>query len=90
MKVKFFADIRPLAGCDELEWQEAAPTVGALLAGLARRLGVPFGKRVIPDGALSATIILMVNGRNVHLLQGLETPLAPDDTVVVFPMVAGG
>jgi molybdopterin synthase sulfur carrier subunit len=45
---------------------------------------------VFSGAELSGEIIILVNGRNVRYLQGLETPLAADDEVSIFPMVAGG
>ena len=38
----------------------------------------------------SPEIIILVNGRNVVHLRRLDTPLADDDEVSIFPMVAGG
>ena len=35
-------------------------------------------------------MIILVNGRNILHLNGVQTPLNPDDVVAVFPMVAGG
>jgi molybdopterin synthase sulfur carrier subunit len=35
-------------------------------------------------------VIIMVNGRDYRHLQGLDTPLHPDDTVTLFPPIAGG
>jgi molybdopterin converting factor small subunit len=45
---------------------------------------------VFDQGAMSPVMILLVNGRNVRLTGGLATPLAAQDEVSVFPMVAGG
>ncbi len=39
---------------------------------------------------LKDNIILMVNGRAIQHLEGLETPLKEGDTLSVFPTVAGG
>ena len=39
---------------------------------------------------LSPEIIILVNGRNVVYSGRLEAPLAADDEVSIFPMVAGG
>ena len=90
MVVRYFADIRPLAGTDEEELGKVPPTVNALLTSLAAAKGAAFERRVFEGGKLSSTIILLVNGRNVLHLNGVETALKPDDVVAVFPMVAGG
>ena len=90
MVVRYFADIRTLARTDEEQRSAAPPTVNALLAVLAADKGAAFEKRVFEGGKLSDTIILLVNGRNIKHLNGVETALKPDDVVAVFPMVAGG
>ena len=90
MVVRYFADIRTLAGTDEEERTSAPPTLNALLAVLAAEKGAAFEKRVFDGGKLSDTMIILVNGRNILHLNGVQTPLKPDDVVAVFPMVAGG
>jgi molybdopterin synthase sulfur carrier subunit len=90
MIVKYFADIRKLAEVDEELPEGAPPTLRALLAQLAHRHGPAFEKRVFEGGQLSTTLIVLVNGRNIEHLKGLDTPLGPEDTVAVFPMIAGG
>jgi len=88
--LKYFADIRTLTGCGEQQWTKAAPTLQALLRELASQYGAAFEKKIFPEGRLSSTMIILVNGQDVELLNGLETPLTPEDNVVFFPMVAGG
>ena len=50
MVVKYFADIRSLAGTEEQEWTAAAPTLRSLLTGLAAQKGAAFEKRVFEGG----------------------------------------
>ena len=54
--------------------------------------GVGADAVAIDPGAatLNDQIIILVNGRNVLFLNGLDTPLGADDEVSIFPMVAGG
>jgi MoaD family protein len=88
--VKYFATFRELAG--EREWQvDSAPSdLGELLRLLSDRYGPAFRNAVFEGDALHRELILLVNGRNVRLSGGLDTPLQPADEVSVFPMVAGG
>ena len=90
MILKYFADIRTLTGCGEQRWTKAAPTLHALLTELATQYGAAFEKKVFQEGRLSSSMIILVNGQDVELLNGLETTLGPEDNVVFFPMVAGG
>jgi molybdopterin synthase sulfur carrier subunit len=86
VKVQFFATIRE----NERQWDQPAATVRDLLLGLASRYGARLEQKMITSEGLNPAIIVLVNGRNVVHLSGLDTPLAPDDVVSIFPMVAGG
>ncbi len=93
MTIQFFAYLRDpaYAGCREMAWP-AASDLRALGEQLCARLGPRFrGEFFSPDGQrLGERVIVMVNGRRVDFLQGLDTPLRESDTVLVFPVVAGG
>ena len=90
MDVQYFATFRDLAGERARRIDEPPATVGELLQALAGRYGAAFRRAVFDGDRLSAIVIILVNGRNVHFTGGLDTPLAPDDQVSIFPMVAGG
>ena len=66
--------------------------MGALGEDLSRRFGPRFrGEFFSPAGdALGEKIIVLVNGRRVEFLSGLDTLLKDSDTVQIFPVVAGG
>jgi len=61
-----------------------------LLTTLAGRYGTSFRRAVFSGDSLNGEIIILVNGRNVLYLQGLDTALGADDEISIFPMVAGG
>lgn len=87
--VKLFGLLRKVLGVERFE--TTAATVGAALAEGRARFGEPFAAEVFgPDGALSPGVILLVDGRNVHFLQGLATPLDARAEVHLFPPSAGG
>ena len=94
MTIRFFAYIRDaeFAGCKEMQWDEPCKD----LRTLGKALGERFGKRFhdeffSPDESeLGERIIVIINGRRSEFLQGLDTPLSPNDTVQIFPVVAGG
>ena len=46
--------------------------------------------RVTADGALSPFVNVYVNDRDVRYRDGMETPVGPDDTVILLPAMAGG
>jgi len=90
MIVSYFATIRTYTGETARRLDSAPPTLRLLLLQLAERYGTSFRRAVFAGAELSAQIIILVNGRNVLYLQGLETQLKASDEVSIFPMVAGG
>ena len=93
MTIQFFAYLRETkyAGCKEMTCP-APETVAKLGEELSRRFGQAFQAEFFsPDRtALGERVIVMVNGRRIEFLQGLDTPLTDRDTVQIFPVVAGG
>ncbi len=90
MIVKYFATIRTYTGESERRVDDPPPTLGPLLEALAARYGRPFRRAVFVDDELNPEIIILVNGRNVLYSGRLEAPLADEDEISIFPMVAGG
>lgn len=94
MTVKFFAYFRDpaYAGCKETEWPHDTGTVLELCRQIADAYGDKFRQELLtPEGdGISERSIVMVNGRRIEFLEGTETPLKDTDTVLVFPVVAGG
>jgi MoaD family protein len=79
----------PNRGVDRREQDIPAATVGDLLAELGRRY--PALRPLLEERRGDRPYVkVMVNGRLLEQLQGLDTPLGPEDTVGVFPPVAGG
>lgn len=93
MTVQFFAYLRDpeFAGCRETSWPHA-PTLRSLGEQLSEAFGARFrGEFFTPEGnALGERVIVMVNGRRAEFLDGLDTALQDTDTVLIFPVVAGG
>ncbi len=88
--VRVFADLVPVIGRrHSLELEDGA-TVGSLTSLLAKKAGQKrrgyLGNYRITGGDLA----ILVNGRNIDLLEGLKTPLSDGDEVVFMPPAAGG
>jgi molybdopterin synthase sulfur carrier subunit len=90
MTVKYFATIRTYTGETERRLDDAPADLRELLTTLAGRYGTSFRRAVFSGDSLNGEIIILVNGRNVLYLQGLDTALGADDEISIFPMVAGG
>ncbi len=91
MQVKFYATLRDLLGVTtvELPLQEAT-TVGAVLAELTARYPALAAKLWREDGDLSKQLSVMLNGRAITFLQGLQTEAGPGDQLALFPPIGGG
>lgn len=93
MKVKFFAYLRDrdYAGCKEI----SVPACRDLRE-LGELLGTKYGRKMeefyfSPDkSTFGEQAIVLVNGRRAEFLQGIDTGLSGEDTVLLFPVVAGG
>jgi len=48
------------------------------------------GPRVLPDGTLPAFVNIFVDGDDVRMLDGLDTSVRPESTILLLPAVAGG
>lgn len=67
----------------------AGATVAAVLDDLFARHPA-LRDRVTDEGRLSRFVNVYVNDRDVRYREGLDTPVGPDDTVILLPAMAGG
>ena len=74
--------LRELAGGAEVSL--AGSSVGELLRALVKKTGPTMEALLFADGALSRDARILKNGRNVALLDGLETEIEENDTVTVY------
>jgi len=90
VRVKFFTYLRDYTNCSETD-VSAVSTVGGLIRLLGERYGSKLGEKLLtPEGDLEAEIVIMINGRHVVHLGGIDAPLKDDDVVQIFPLVDGG
>lgn len=80
-RVRLFAGLREAAGTDRDEIE--ASTVKALLEEARAKYGGKFSEAL---GYASVA----VNQRDIRELQGMETPIGPEDEVALLPPVSGG
>lgn len=90
MLISYFATLREFTRKREEPWPTTPATVRALLGELVAAYGEEFASWVLPDGQSLGLSIVLVNGKDVRSLQGLDTPLQDSDHVFIFPPVAGG
>jgi len=88
--VKSFATLREVMDPGVRMDFAAGTTVRSLLAELTGRYkGLDEMLFIAPD-TLRDFVNILQNGRNIHFLAGLDTPLSDGDTIALFPPSAGG
>ncbi|MEM4657893.1 MAG: ubiquitin-like small modifier protein 1 [Candidatus Methanosuratincola sp.] len=90
VKAEFFADLREKVGCPSMELDLTGKTVLDLIEEIDALSSGSFMKNVVEGGRLKELVKILVNGRDVRGLKGLETELIEGDVVSFFPPVAGG
>jgi molybdopterin synthase sulfur carrier subunit len=92
MKVNFFATLRPIVGGKTVEFDvDHGVTVKEMLDVMITRFPKLRSELLDETGNMHGHVHFFVNGRDAQFLeQGVETRLAPDDVVNVFPAVGGG
>ena len=93
VRVKFFAAIRELAAVkDETIDLQSNTAVRELIRILCERHGGDFTEYVIDPntGAPRSHLQILVDGKNLSSLEGLETRLSDGDEVALMPPVGGG
>jgi molybdopterin synthase sulfur carrier subunit len=90
VRVKAFATFREVMDNQvDMEFTEGA-TLRTLLTDLTRRYGGLSELMFATPDTLRDFVNILKNGRNVHFLSGLDTPLDNGDVIALFPPVAGG
>ena len=93
MKITFrtFAEFREVIDAREQELSlREGETLGELLIDLCEVHPRLQGKLFDASGNIKPYILILKNGRNIESLQHLDTIIAADDVISVFPPVAGG
>jgi molybdopterin converting factor small subunit len=96
IQAKLHGRLRIAAGSDQIELPETVKNVGELLEELVRRVGPEARQYIFGPGAeLSPSLLMLVNGHSIKMLEGLNTPLLEKDTVTIdsvdiMEIVGGG
>ena len=64
--------------------------VGEVLSGVAEEHPATQSQLFQESGDLNRYVNVYVNDEDVRVLQGLETAVGPNDTLVILPAMAGG
>jgi sulfur-carrier protein len=92
MKVNFYATLREIVGQKTIDIDiPPDSTIGFLIGQAADRFPALRPAIVDVDGQLLRHVHVFVNGRDVPFLEKqMDTVLAADDVIGVFPAVGGG
>ena len=90
IEAKLYATLRALADGNKSIEIEGGPTVGATLDQLVALYPELRGGLFDEDGAVRSYVAVMVNGRDIRHLGGLDSPVEDGATLDIFPPVAGG
>ena len=97
IQVKLHGRLRIVAGSDQIELSETVRNVGELLGEIIKRIGPQARQYIFDPGTneLSPSLIMLVNGHSIRMLEGLDTPLLEKDTVTIdsvdiMEIVGGG
>jgi molybdopterin synthase sulfur carrier subunit len=88
---KFFATYREAVGQKHLDrtYDSDTLTAGEMLEDLEAEFEGLAGS-LLENGDVPTAVNVLVNGRDVAHIDGIETVLEDGDTVSIFPPVAGG
>jgi sulfur-carrier protein len=74
----------------EKEVPAEGTNVGEVLRSLARRHPDTERQLFGENGTLNRYVNVYLNDEDVRVLDGLDTPVKPEDTLVILPAMAGG
>lgn len=90
IELRFFANFRAVIGQKIIEWEYDAEEVPVrrVLQELVEEY--PDLEFFTDTGELRDFLSILRNGRDIELIDGLDTPLTDEDKLSIFPPVAGG
>lgn len=91
MEIKIYATLRDVVGASSIQLNHQPDmTVGQMLQAIYSQYPNLRAKLTLGAENLHSAVHILINGRDMRYLNGLETVVAPHDTVRIFPPVGGG
>ena len=90
VEVHLYATLRPVTGGGRVDLTGSYATIGEVLEGLMARFPALRVLLFARAGSVRPMIAIMVDGRDIRHLDGLNTAVAAGSTIDIFPPVAGG
>lgn len=91
MEIKVYATLRTIVGGDKVHFPNVSDiTVGQMLQELFAKYPVLEDKFFDDQNELYPGLHILLNGRDIRYINGLETVITADNQVAIFPPVGGG
>ena len=93
VRVLFYAGVREKAGTSEKRVEGFSGTLAELVKHLEDRHGIFLDKadgHKAEGSDLLSSLIILINGRHIAHVGGLDAPVSDGDLVSIFPLVGGG
>jgi molybdopterin synthase sulfur carrier subunit len=91
LKIKFFSLIKLDLKKDEVDYQlSGSKSVKEIIKLLDQEFDNYFSRKLLENGELKSGTIVLLNGRNIRHLQGLDTLVENKDEITIFPPSGGG
>lgn len=90
MQIRFYATLRPIVGGRLVELPDPPGTVEAILRRLCGEYEGLQDQLFDEDGSVRRFVAIMVDGRDIRHVEGLQSRVSPDSEMDIFPPVAGG
>ena len=90
MIIRFYATLRPLVGGRSVDLDDPPETIGEILKRLASEYDGLQEQLFDEDGTVRRFVAIMVDGRDIRHIEGLQSRVKEDSELDIFPPVAGG
>jgi molybdopterin converting factor small subunit len=90
VKVRLFGDVAEMVGSKHSIELKDDSTILSLTNRIQRETGHSRGGYLGEFKVGGPDLAIMVNGKNIQLLDGLQTKLCEEDDIVIMPFVVGG
>ncbi len=90
MQIRFYATLRPLVGGRSVDLSDPPDTVNGILERLASEYEGLHDQLFDEDGTVRRFVAIMVDGRDIRHIDGLQSRVNPESELDIFPPVAGG
>jgi len=91
MQIQLYATLRQIVGEKIVDIPiKTEKTVGDVLRSLVKLFPNLNESIWYADGSLAGHVAVVLNGRDIRHLDGVDTPLSKEDKLQVFPPVGGG